>query len=121
MSLFGTSFGKVNKHRRFGYSPLYYDKDKEESNATGEANFNFRDAYAREKGKTSPLAAFYSKDEHAPARRKAARVKKMVMLMLMFFIIYMIFGVGVHFYAEMVGVGILFILMVIFIKEVNNG
>lgn len=125
MGMFGSSFGKVNKHKRFEYKPLYYspDKDKLQQGEDDEDKFNFRKAYAREKGKASPLAAFYSRRgaDDSPSSRRSARIKKMVLLLLMFFIVYMIFGVGVHFYAEITGMCIMFVMMVIFIREVNNG
>lgn len=107
------SFGKVNKHKRFNYKPLYYDKDKEEREHRART-IDIRKAYEREKGRPS---RFLSSDRKS---MNATRIKKMVLLLMMFFIIFMIFGVGIHFYAEIAGVLALFILLVIFIKDVNR-
>lgn len=107
------SFGKVNKHKRFKYKPLYYDKDKEEREKRSR-QINIRQAYEREKGRPS---RFLNSDSKS---LKSSRIRKMVLLLMMFFIVYMIFGVGIHFYAELAGVGALFVLLVIFIRDVNK-
>lgn len=107
------SFGKVNKNKRFSYKPLYYDKDKEEREKRSKT-INIRHAYEREKGRPSRFLSSGSKSV------RASRIRKMVLLMMMFFIVYVIFGIGVHFYAELAGVAALFILLVIFIRDVNR-
>ena len=109
------SFIKTAKHRKFEYQPLYYDKDKEETEQTGE--FSIREAYARERRKTSPITGFYSDSDERKEARKTSRYKRAAFLMAMFFMIYLSFGLDI----PIVFTGpVFFITLVMFIREVNK-
>ena len=116
MSMSRFSFTKTAKHRKFDYQPLYYDKAKEER----EQEMSIREAHLLDKQGISPISGFYDKGENRSAMRKASRYRKMMYLIVMFGLMYAVFGVGVNFYAEIACVIVLFILMVLFIREVNR-
>lgn len=119
-------FIKTARHKSFEYQPLYYDKDK----VTGDepdGEFSIRDAYAREKRKTSPLAGFYGGTDMKLESRKNSKYRKMVILLIMLAEIYLVFGwdfsafgLNTSFYIDAVGVVAIFITLVFFIREVNK-
>lgn len=116
MSFFRSSFSRLPKHKRFEYKPLYYDKDKDE---VKDVRIDIKKAHAEGPSGKSPFSAkygMYSREEYREMRRRS-RIRKMVLLMAMFAVIYLIFGYGVNVFA---GLFMILVLLVIFIREVNK-
>lgn len=111
------SFFKVPQHKRFDYKPLYYDKDVEERQERRDKRIKLeKGSFYRNK---SQISGAFSDKEYVFRKRtgRSAQLLRTVLLTAMMFVIFALF---LDLMPKAIAIGLLCILLLFFIRNINK-
>ncbi len=113
-----SSFIRLPKHRRFDYTPIYYDKDKEERDEKRRSIRFERGAFYNQDSRSRIVGAFTERDiafrERTSTGSQVARVFLLAAMLTVPTLIYL------DVIKIWIGVPFLLILMILFVMRVNR-
>lgn len=119
MKLFGSSFGRVAKNKQFDYKSRFYDQDRERFDHKPVGRMNFRSGSKILKGRVSSQddSEDQTWSERTGSKKQRGRLK-LVLLLSIFAVLFVYYQFDLN---GIIALVLVFLLLILFIRENNRG